>query len=35
LAVVLLDHSKHTVLKGLSTQRVWYGACADVLPSRD
>ena len=30
-----LDHHEHALLKGLSTQRVWYGACADALPSRD
>ena len=33
LAVVLLDHFQHALLKGLSTQRVWHYACAYVLLS--
>ena len=28
LAVVLLDHVQHAILKGLSTQGVWHYACA-------
>ena len=35
LAVVLLDHVQHALLKGLSTQRVWHCACAYPLPSRE
>ena len=35
LAVILLDHVQHALLKGLSTQRVWHCACAYALPSRD
>ena len=31
LAVVLLDHEQHALLRGLSTQRVWHCACAYVL----
>ena len=34
LALVLLDHLQHALLKDHSTQRVWHYACADVLPSR-
>jgi len=29
------DHIQHALLKGLSTQGVWYGACADALSSED
>ena len=35
LAVVLLDHVQHAFLKGPSTQRVWYCACAYILLSKD
>ena len=31
LAVILLDHIQHTLLKGLTTQGVWHGVCADAL----
>jgi len=34
LAIVLLDHIQHAY-KGRSTQRVWYGACADALSFGD
>ena len=33
LAVVLLDHIQHTLLKGVSTQRVWHGEYIDPLLS--
>ena len=29
------NHVQHALHKGLSTQRVWCGACADALPSGD
>ena len=30
LALVLLDHHQHALLKGLSAQRVWHGACITI-----
>ena len=34
-SIFFLDHAQHTLLKGLSTQRVWHSKSTDTLPSRD
>ena len=34
-SIFFLDHVQHTLLKGLSTQRVWHSKSTDILPSRD